>query len=145
MQSFWVRVKCPKAQKAGVYSGEVKVIARQDGQELSRRIPIRVRVNDFELPAASMLPLAITFSPGAAGTPEVRQRRLADTNGMFHAWRRKTNGMRDSARRGRSAGISVIVRSSGNRSRRQERSGYSIMPIFTDAMSSVRACSRIWR
>ena len=61
LQSFWVRVRCPEAQPAGTYRGELTVSA--DGVE-PVRVPFSVRVNGFAIGRASPLPLAITFSPG---------------------------------------------------------------------------------
>ena len=61
LQSFWVRVRCPGAQPAGTYRGELAVSA--DGVA-TLRVPFSVRVNGFAISRASPLPLAITFGPG---------------------------------------------------------------------------------
>jgi hypothetical protein len=91
VQSFWVRVRCPSAQKAGVYRGSLVVSAR--GVE-SARIPFSVRVNDFTLGRVSALPLAITFSP-APNTQHEPEENLkaaaalrADPDAPVNAWRR---------------------------------------------------------
>lgn len=55
-QAFWVRVKAPKGQKAGVYRGGVRV--KMEGS--SATVELTVRVYDFELPDESPLPLAMT-------------------------------------------------------------------------------------
>ncbi|MBR1921201.1 MAG: DUF4091 domain-containing protein, partial [Kiritimatiellae bacterium] len=70
VQSFWIRVRCPEDQRAGVYAGSLVVSA--DGVS-PVAVPFRVRVNDFSVPRASPLPLAVTFSPGPSAqfaTPE---------------------------------------------------------------------------
>jgi hypothetical protein len=59
-QSFWVRVACPRGQEAGVYRGELSVSAEGVA---SLRIPFEVRVNGFEVPKLSTLPVAMNFNP----------------------------------------------------------------------------------
>ena len=74
VQSFWVRVKCPRDQAAGVYEGAL-VVSAQGAKPV--RLPFTVRVNDFEVGRASPLPLAISFVPhgqhGVVATNEYRQ------------------------------------------------------------------------
>lgn len=60
VQSFWVRLKCPDEQRAGVYRGTLAV----SGVGFRREFPLSVRVYGFSVPKASPLPLAITFGPG---------------------------------------------------------------------------------
>lgn len=60
IQSFYLRVRCPADQPAGVYRGTVTVTCANAS---ARRIPLVVRVNDFTLGKAAPLPLAITFQP----------------------------------------------------------------------------------
>lgn len=60
-QGFWLRVSCPRDQRPGTYSGTVTVAA--DGASVAV-LPFTARVNDFEMPKTSPLPLAITFGPG---------------------------------------------------------------------------------
>ena len=67
VQSFWIRVKCPRDQKAGVYEGALVVSAAGEG---SVRIPFSVRVNDFEVGRVSPLPLAISAAPGDRKNPD---------------------------------------------------------------------------
>ena len=74
VQSFWIRVKCPRDQEVGVYEGALVVSA--EGVE-PVRIPFSVRVNGFEVGLVSPLPLAISTNPGA---------RQA-TNHWSNAWR----------------------------------------------------------
>lgn len=62
-QSFWVRVKCPRDQKAGVYKGVVEVSA---AGVRPLRLKLTVRVNGFELPKLPMLPVAMNFNPGGS-------------------------------------------------------------------------------
>lgn len=60
VQSFWVRVTCPETQNAGDYTGTLTVSV--DGK-VAATVPFHVRVNDFAVPKASPLPMAITFWP----------------------------------------------------------------------------------
>ena len=62
VQSFWIRVRCPEGQRAGVYRGTLLVSAK--GVE-TVRVPFAVRVNSFSLGRTSALPLAVTFGPHA--------------------------------------------------------------------------------
>ena len=62
VQSFWIRVRCPAGQPAGVYRGALLVSAK--GVE-TVRVPFAVRVNNFTLGRTSALPLAVTFAPEA--------------------------------------------------------------------------------
>ena len=62
VQSFWVRVRCPRTQKAGVFNGAL-VVSAEGAQP--RRIPFSVRVNSFEVGRVSPLPLAVSVGrPG---------------------------------------------------------------------------------
>ena len=60
LQSFWVRVKCPRDQKAGMYRGTLTVCA---ANAKPVQLPFRVKVNGFAVPRSTPLPLAITFNP----------------------------------------------------------------------------------
>ncbi len=74
VQSFWVRVRCPESQKAGVYQGALVVSAKG---VTPVRIPFAIRVNDFAIGRASPLPMAITFCPESAdGGGEASPARL---------------------------------------------------------------------
>ncbi len=66
LQGFWVRLKCPDDQRAGVYRGTLAVRGfRGEKREPFRlSFPFSVRVYDFAVPRKSPLPLAITFAPG---------------------------------------------------------------------------------
>jgi hypothetical protein len=55
-QSFWIRLRAPKNQPAGVYHGKVRVEA--DGAPPTT-IDLTVQVYDFQLPDVSPLPLAM--------------------------------------------------------------------------------------
>ena len=57
-QSFWLRLAVPRNQPSGIYRGSAAVSV--DGKMVFR-IPVAVRVYDFELPNRAMLPLAVTF------------------------------------------------------------------------------------
>lgn len=67
VQSFWIRVKCPRNHKAGVYNGAFVISA--DGVK-SIRIPFSVRVNGFEVGRVSPIPLAISVAPGDRNNPD---------------------------------------------------------------------------
>ena len=67
VQSFWVRVRCPGSQKAGVYQGALVVSAEGVAPV---RIPFAIRVNDFAIGRMSPLPMAITFCPESANGGE---------------------------------------------------------------------------
>lgn len=60
LQSFWIRVRCPRDQTPGTYLGKLTVSA--EGQT-PVSLDLKVRVYSFTLPVATPLPLAITFSP----------------------------------------------------------------------------------
>lgn len=68
VQSFWIRVRCPEDQPAGVYRGELSVSWTARGEAGLRTLPLEVRVNDFAVPRASPLPLAVTYDPLAYTT-----------------------------------------------------------------------------
>jgi len=58
LQSFWIRVRCPKDQPAGLYRGALTL--RAEGVA-PLTIPLAVRVFGFVLPDHTPLPTAITF------------------------------------------------------------------------------------
>lgn len=58
VQGFWIRVRAPDDQRAGLYEGRVTVSAA--GVE-PVDLPFMVRVNDFSVPKKPMLPLAVPF------------------------------------------------------------------------------------
>ncbi len=58
LQTFWIRVRAPKAQPAGVYRGKLTVSAQG---AVPVEFPLVVRVYGFPLPDHSPLPTAITF------------------------------------------------------------------------------------
>lgn len=59
-QAFWVRVRAPKDQPAGLYQGRVAI--EMDGAK-AFSFELAVRVRDFCLPDRTPLPLAVTFAP----------------------------------------------------------------------------------
>ncbi len=92
-QGFWVRVACPRNQKAGVYRGKISVSA--EGVD-DVRIPIEIRVNDFELPKLSTLPVAMNFNPsGGIGwlptNAEFAERQAAkkDPDAPANIWKKR--------------------------------------------------------
>ena len=92
-QSFWVRVACPRGQRAGVYRGELSVSA--EGVE-TVSIPFEVRVNGFEVPKLSTLPVAMNFNPtGGLGwlptNAEFAERTAAkkDPSAPPNIWRKR--------------------------------------------------------
>ena len=92
LQSFWIRVRAPVGQAPGEYRGTLTVSA---DNAPAFTFGLRVRVYGFTLPAASPLPLAITFSPHDSPLPET-QREQAEwrKNGDYpiSAW--KPNAVR---------------------------------------------------
>ena len=90
VQSFWVRVMCPRGQRAGTYKGALVVSAKG---EASVRIPFSVRVNDFEIGRGSPLPLAISCNvPGCneaamGGRKDVVKRLRNDPESYHNAHR----------------------------------------------------------
>lgn len=59
-QAFWVRVHAPADQPAGVYEGKLNLLVQG---RVAFAFDLAVRVYGFSVPAASPLPLAVTFSP----------------------------------------------------------------------------------
>lgn len=93
-QGFWLRVSCPRGQCPGTYAGTATVVA--DGG-LAAALPFTVRVNAFDVPKASPLPLAITFGPGpttqwegAEGLALAAARRR-DPLSPVNQWRKRRN------------------------------------------------------
>ena len=90
VQSFWVRVKCPRGQEPGTYVGTLSVLA--DGED-SVRLPFTVRVNAFAIGASSPLPLMVScFAPWVRnnalpkeGRDEIA-RRIRNSD-YFKAWK----------------------------------------------------------
>ena len=75
LQSFWVRLKCPRDQRAGIYRGVLRV----SGRGWRKEFPLVVRVYGFSVPAKSPLPMAITFGPGPSlQFADAAQLKLAD-------------------------------------------------------------------
>ncbi len=60
LQAFWIRVRPSRGQAAGVYRG---MLTFKAANAAPRSLPISVHVRDWTMPAASPLPLAITFAP----------------------------------------------------------------------------------
>lgn len=56
--SFWIRIKTPENAAAGIYSGNVQVLA--DGENVAT-IPLNVRVFDFTVPTKSPLDTAMDY------------------------------------------------------------------------------------
>lgn len=93
VQSFWVRVTCPRSQKAGVYRGELCVSA--EGADLLS-LPFEVRVNGFELPRLPVMPVAMNFNPrGGQGwlptNSELVERQAAksDPSAPANIWKKR--------------------------------------------------------
>ena len=83
VQSFWLRVTCPRNQKPGTYGGVVSVSAKG---EKPVKLPIVIRVNDFEIGKSSPLPLAITCL-GAGGRRDIALKLSKDPESYWNAWR----------------------------------------------------------
>ncbi len=58
VQTFWVRVRVPKDQKAGVYNGKLAVYSG-NGKPINFAFSVKVR--SFKMPDCSPLPTAMTF------------------------------------------------------------------------------------
>ncbi len=69
LQSFWIRVRTPADQAPGNYHGKLTVTAENVP---AVTLDFQVRVYGFTLPAASPLPLAITFAPHDSPIPETK-------------------------------------------------------------------------
>ena len=76
-QAFWVRVRAPKGQAPGRYTGKLDVLV---GGRPAFTFDLAIRVYRFTLPDASPLPLAITFGPHDHPT--------ADTKPQQAEWRK---------------------------------------------------------
>jgi len=85
VQDFWVRVNCPETQKAGTYRGMLTVSVEGGEKAL---VPLSVRVNDFEVPAASPLPVIVTFEPMPAPHWKERKALLNDPLAPVNIWKR---------------------------------------------------------
>jgi len=89
LQAFWVRMKCPDGQRAGVYEGTLAVT----GEGWRETFPFTVRVYDFAVPKKSPLPLAITFGPAphlqfaTAEDLALAKKLRADPKSPINAWR----------------------------------------------------------
>lgn len=102
VQSFWLRVRCPNGQPAGVYRGSVSVSWKDaSGKRYSRNIPLGVRVYDFTLPLTPPVPMNISFKPttrsesvsedGIAGNYYENERRISrDPENSANLARKKT-------------------------------------------------------
>lgn len=91
-QSFYLRVKCPRNQFAGTYSGRVRIGA--EGCP-AVDIPLSVRVNGFTLPDGPALPMLISFKPIASPRlfSDAEYAKLtSDPCAPINIWRRH-NGM----------------------------------------------------
>ena len=93
VQSFWVRVACPRGQAAGMYRGELAVSAEGVSE---MRIPFEVRVNGFTLPRTAALPVAMSFKPngGVGWLPtdaELAERQAAkgDPSAPVNIWKKR--------------------------------------------------------
>lgn len=76
-QAFWVRVHAPRDQAAGQYQGQLQ-IRHADGPLFAWTLT--VRIYGFAVPAASPLPLAVTFAPHDHPTAASREAQAAWRN-----------------------------------------------------------------
>jgi hypothetical protein len=86
-QAFWVQVRAPKDQPAGVYRGTLEVLS--EGRKLFS-FDLSVRVYGFDVPDASPLPMAITFAPQdfpTAETQETQAKWRESPDYPVNAWR----------------------------------------------------------
>ena len=70
LQAFWIRLRAPKGQRAGVYLGTATVSAEGLTPVV---LDLKARVRRFALPDLSPLPLAITFSPEDNPIPQTQR------------------------------------------------------------------------
>ncbi len=87
-QAFWIRVHAPREQAAGTYVGKLQVSNR--GAPLFV-FDFAVRVYGFAVPAASPLPLAVTFAPednATAGTRAEQSRWRREPDYPLNAWKK---------------------------------------------------------
>ena len=95
IQGFWVRVNCPRDQCAGTYRGTLRVTGMKNGKAELAEVPFAVRVNGFEVPWGSPLPMAITFAPGPstqhASEAQLREaeKLRKDPESPVNAWKRR--------------------------------------------------------
>ena len=94
VQCFWIRVKCPENQKAGIYKGALIVSA--DGI-VPVRVPFSVRVNNFALGRTSALPLAVSFSPSASGKTLGNAAKILTADPLFpgNLWKKHNDAWVD--------------------------------------------------
>ena len=83
VQSFWLRVKCPAQQPAGLYAGTVRV---SDADGATYSFPLQIRVRDFSLPLAPPLDMAMCFNPRyfEAGCKQLQE----DPETPINVWKR---------------------------------------------------------
>lgn len=70
LQTFWIRVRAPKGQAAGLYRGTLQVSAEGI---VPVTLGFSVRVRGFAVPDRSPLPLAITFEPHDSVMTETKE------------------------------------------------------------------------
>ncbi len=63
VQSFWLNVRCPEDQPAGIYRGNLVVTYKIQSAQTSVTLPFSVRVNDFTLPRTPPVPMNLSFKP----------------------------------------------------------------------------------
>jgi hypothetical protein len=94
-QSFWIRVKCPADQPAGIYGGKATVVAKTQGKVVRRELPFAVRVNDFALGKIAPMPMAITYGPCFYFPTHYRSPRIRE----YDAYRKDPLAPANAARR----------------------------------------------
>ncbi|MBT3290177.1 MAG: DUF4091 domain-containing protein [Victivallales bacterium] len=85
-QAFWVRVRAPKKQPPGLYSG--KLVVEADGAK-AFAFDLTIRVFGFRMPDRTPLPLAVTFMPifyEPNGQGGWREGPYARADWRPHAW-----------------------------------------------------------
>ena len=86
-QSFWIRVRCPENQPAGVYEGGLVITAEGLAPV---RVPFRVRINNFAIGRTPALPVIVSFAPDVSGTYGENRNwsRWHDNKTPLHQWGR---------------------------------------------------------
>ena len=93
VQSFWIEVKCPENQEAGIYKGAIEISAAGEKPVL---LSLSVRVNDFTLGKTPVMPILVSFSPSVYISPDSKEedRELAaackaDPASPINMWSKK--------------------------------------------------------
>lgn len=79
VQGFWIKVRCPSGQRAGVYRGKVRVTWIAGGQARRWEAPFGVRVYGFAIGTLPPVHLSMSFRPGFSCSNWDRLGRIVGT------------------------------------------------------------------